>query len=124
VCDPAKQFRLRTAAELLPEAAAANRPVFYDDSSGRPRTVAEVYQNFATRIERDSRQLAAAAPSPFGAFVGGDDVPALIRSLGFDGHQLGAGMAAMLNVFALSALKLLSEGPSASSSFLPPSRAL
>lgn len=35
------------ADEILPEAAAANRNVFYAKDSGRPLSVAEIYQRFA-----------------------------------------------------------------------------
>jgi hypothetical protein len=110
------------AADLLPEAAAANRGIFYDDRTGRPRTVAEIYQSFAQRIDGEARRLAAAAPAPLAGIAGAGDVPALIRNLAFDGHQLTPGMAAMLDVFALSALKLLADKPSGA--LLPPSRAL
>ncbi|HSK41324.1 MAG TPA: hypothetical protein VK943_16285, partial [Arenibaculum sp.] len=37
------------AAALLPQAASANRAVFYE-ASGRPRTVAEIYDRFAGRF--------------------------------------------------------------------------
>lgn len=48
------------AASLLPEAAAANRGVFYD-GQGNPRTVAQVYNHFATRFGDAARQIAANA---------------------------------------------------------------
>jgi hypothetical protein len=37
------------AAQIMPEAANANKPIFYDPS-GRPRTVAEVYQEINRRV--------------------------------------------------------------------------
>ena len=40
-----------SAANLLPEAAAANPSVFYDQTSGSPRTVSDIYRSFAKRIE-------------------------------------------------------------------------
>lgn len=40
-----------TAAEILPTAAAANRGVFYDRSTGRAKTVGEIYQRFAQKFE-------------------------------------------------------------------------
>ncbi|MGE5202709.1 MAG: transglycosylase SLT domain-containing protein, partial [Acidobacteriota bacterium] len=45
------------AAELLPEAAAANKAVFYDTSTGAPKTVAEIYRAFAAKIEQHSHAL-------------------------------------------------------------------
>jgi soluble lytic murein transglycosylase-like protein len=41
---------MQTAADLLPEAAAANRPVFLA-SDGRKRSLDEVYQRFAKRFQ-------------------------------------------------------------------------
>jgi hypothetical protein len=94
------------AADLLPQAAAANRGVFFDAGTGRPRSVADIYQDFATRIGREAQQLAGATPpSTPGAQVSAS----LPRGLTFDGHQLAAPMAAMLNIFTLSALKLLGD---------------
>lgn len=97
------------AADLLPEAAAANRAVFYDTQTGRARSVAEIYESFSRRIGEEAQRFAGAD-----AGAGGDSprtaVPPFIRSLGFDGQQLSAPLAAMLNIFAFSALKLL-DGP-------------
>ncbi len=47
------------AADLLPQAAAANRAVFYDES-GQAKTVAQIYGNFAERLERQVNQYAGA----------------------------------------------------------------
>jgi Transglycosylase SLT domain len=88
------------AADLLPQAAAANRGVFFDVGSGRARSLAEIYQGFAQRIGRDAQQFAAPAPSIPGPAT-------LARSLTFDGRQLSPPMAAMLELFASSALQLL-----------------
>jgi hypothetical protein len=49
------------AAALLPDAAQANRAVFYDKETGRPRTVKEVYDRFARSIETKSSQFAGVA---------------------------------------------------------------
>ncbi len=46
-----------SGAALLPEAAAANRGVFYD-AQGNPRTVAQIYNHFATRFGDTARQIA------------------------------------------------------------------
>lgn len=95
-----------SGATLLPEAAAANRSVFYD-ASGRPLSVAQIYQSFSAKINQQATQLAGAAPPPAAALGTGSDVPALIRGLTFDGRQLSSPMAAMLNLFTLAALKLI-----------------
>jgi hypothetical protein len=99
------------AADLLPDAAAANRTVFYDDRTGRARSVAEIYQSFSSKIAADAQRLTSAAP-PANLPAASAGSPAFIRSLSFDGHRLTPAMAAMLNVFAVSALKLLGDGPS------------
>ncbi|MEJ0068051.1 MAG: hypothetical protein WDO24_04215 [Pseudomonadota bacterium] len=52
------------AADLLPQAAQANRNVFYDRDSGRPRTVGDIYQLFARSIESKQTQLAGAPDLP------------------------------------------------------------
>jgi Transglycosylase SLT domain len=46
-----------TGAALLPDAAAANRGVFYN-SDGSPRTVAQIYNHFASRFGDTARQIA------------------------------------------------------------------
>ena len=45
-----RHFGAKPAAELLPEAAAANRSVFYDPQSGAPRTVSDIYRSLAARV--------------------------------------------------------------------------
>ena len=47
------------AAKLLPDAAAANRDVFYDQQ-GNARTVAQIYNHFATRFGNTAVQIASA----------------------------------------------------------------
>ncbi len=106
-------------AELLPEAAAANRGVFYD-AAGRPLSVAQIYQSFSSRINQQAAQFAGAGASPIAGLATASEVPPFIRGLTFDGRQLATPMAAMLNLFALSALKLLgTAAPAPKSSLLP-----
>jgi hypothetical protein len=98
------------AADLLPEAAAANRDVFYG-ANGRKLSVAEIYAGFSRRINGDAQRFAATAPTPSGPASSTADLPTLIQSLGFTGQELTPSMTAMLNLFALSALKLLAPDP-------------
>jgi hypothetical protein len=98
-------------ADLLPEAAAANRNVFYD-AAGRPLSVAQIYQSFSTKINQQAAQFGSAGASPIAGLASASGVSPFIRSLGFDGRQLSSPVAAMLNLFALSALKLLDTAPS------------
>lgn len=41
----------QAGAEILPEAAAANRGIFYRKESGRPTTLREIYQRFAQKFQ-------------------------------------------------------------------------
>ncbi|WP_207458066.1 hypothetical protein [Azospirillum sp. SYSU D00513] len=45
-----KESPNRQARELFPEAAAANRAVFYDKETGRPKTLKEIYDRFADKF--------------------------------------------------------------------------
>lgn len=51
------------AANLLPEAAAANRAVFYD-ANGRPKSVAAIYDHFALKMEGKGIDIPADAVAP------------------------------------------------------------
>ncbi len=99
------------AADILPDAAAANRSVFYD-SNGDAKTVAQIYRSFSDKIERQISQYASA--------TGADtDVSAETVAL-HDAADLGTDASApsspsslgALNIFMLAALKLISDGPS------------
>jgi hypothetical protein len=113
------------AAELFPEAAAANRAVFYD-ADGQPKTLSQIYQSFADRINRQAEHFSATADaagttasSPVGEAATGaapassGGTPAFIRSLGFTADRLDPSMIGTLDLFALSALKLLGGTPDA-----------
>jgi hypothetical protein len=49
------------AAKLLPDAAAANPSIFYD-GSGHAKSVREIYQSVASKIEKDADAFAGGAP--------------------------------------------------------------
>lgn len=53
----------RAAAPLFPAAAAANRGVFFG-SDGRPRSVAEIYDRFAAKLQRGAEIAAGGKPLP------------------------------------------------------------
>ena len=96
-------------AALLPRAAVANRGVFYDES-GQARTVAQIYQAFAQRIDGEAQRFSTADTRNAGPpAAAATDVPAFISRLGFHGQQLSQPMVTMLNAFALSALQLLAN---------------
>jgi len=116
-----------SAAKLLPDAAAANPSIFYD-GSGRAKTVREIYQSVASKIEKDASAFAGDSPSTMpasspsasfavaslgGALGLGSDAPsasagisALGHTVDWSGVKLSAPMLQMLNVVALAALKM------------------
>jgi Transglycosylase SLT domain len=63
-----------TAARLFPNAAAANRSIFYDRSSGRARSVSEVY---SVLQQRYASAATSAATQGAMASVGGDIKPSV-----------------------------------------------
>lgn len=69
-------------ATVLPDAAAANRGVFYD-AQGNPRTVAQIYNHFADRFGDTARQVATAntsAPSSSGSSASSFTPAAMARA--------------------------------------------
>lgn len=57
---------MQKAAVLFPEAARANRNVFYDTSTGRAKTLDEVYAFFDNKFSDDGGAMVAAAEPDFG----------------------------------------------------------
>jgi hypothetical protein len=74
--------------------------------------VGEIFRSYAERIERDAHQFAASAGGEAPAISTSGGAPSFVHSLGFTGKELTAPLAAMLDIFAASALKLLSDAPS------------
>src|SRR5579871_768190 len=86
-----------SAARLFPNAAAANRSIFYDRASGRARSVSEVYavlqQRYASAASSSATQSAIAA-------VGGVPAPpAAIASANVSSNPPVADGAAYLSTF-------------------------
>ena len=98
------------AADLLPEAAASNRGVFYDSSTGAPRTVAEIYRSFAQQLSRNAAAagtaVADAGPAA-GTSSTGSAFKAFLAQAGLGGSLLGDPIRSMLSALAASALRLL-----------------
>ncbi len=97
------------AVDILPEAASANRSVFFDTKTGEPRTVAALYRNFSNRIEKSAtayRPLGAAvAASSATNGVATPDGSATVAGR-FDRSRLAAPLATF-NAMMLVAIKLL-----------------
>jgi hypothetical protein len=114
------------AAKLLPDAAAANPSIFYD-SAGRAKSVGDIYQTVAAKIEKDASAFADDAPMslpspaslPVAAIAStlgtglGSGVSSLGRSLDWSGVKLSGPMLQMLNVVALAALKMTDDSADA-----------
>jgi hypothetical protein len=110
------------AADLLPEAAAANHAVFYDNRTGAPRTVAEIYQGFADKFTKATHALdaaavaadaaptnaAAAKPGIAGSFA------TVLGRVGMVGSILGQPMRPLLDALAASAMRLIGNRSGAS----------
>ena len=86
------------AADLMPDAAAANRGVFFDPS-GHARSLGEIYQVFSDRIDTEAQRFDK--PSAPGAST--SDALAFIRTLGFSATKINPSLSTMLALFALSA---------------------
>jgi hypothetical protein len=101
-----------SAASLFPEAAAANRSVFYNRKTGAARTVAEIYRSFASKLERRSDDFALAMQGPMpGAAGGASASPAaampLARPHGPLPLRVNTALVTMYNVIALTAMKTM-----------------
>jgi transglycosylase-like protein with SLT domain len=125
------------AAKLLPDAAAANPSIFYD-TSGRAKTVGEIYQTVAAKIEKDATAFGGAAPTTTPSVMSlaamaetlsdpsGPATSSLGRTVDWSGVKLSAPMLQMLDVVALAALKMTdeaSDAPPATQAPQPPAAA-
>ncbi len=60
-----------SAAQLFPQAAKANRAVFFDRASGKPRTLNQIYDHFAQKFSGGTTSpLMASGASPHAAAAG------------------------------------------------------
>jgi hypothetical protein len=89
----------QSAAAFMPEAAAANRAVFYD-KTGNPLSLAEVYDHFASRFEG-----APSAATIIAAAQGGDEADG--SELGMSSLRKGAGGGTSMSLFTVMVLSQL-----------------
>ena len=96
------------AADLFPDAAAANRAVFYD-ASGRARSVGEIYRSLSEKIQGlvsgfsdGAATPSAVAPSPAAVATGHQPAAILAR---IPGPRL-----ALSDILTLSAIRLVADG--------------
>lgn len=105
------------AANLLPEAAAANRSVFFDPRSGAPRTVSDLYRSFAAQIERNTADYADAGAKPTPSLTSSGTPAWLPGSL--LGKVAGAPINSVFNALMMTALKLLGGGEDSKTGVAP-----
>ncbi len=77
----------RSAADLFPRAAAANKTIFFDET-GRAKSMREVYRNLISRHDRGTQDAAPALPGdsipvPVNRDPGGPAVPPLQVATGY-----------------------------------------
>jgi hypothetical protein len=85
------------AAKLLPDAASANPSIFYD-GAGHAKSVREIYQSVASKIEKDAdtfsgdapNTLTASSSSPSKSYI----VASMAETLGLDPSLVGAATGA------------------------------
>jgi hypothetical protein len=108
------------AAKLLPDAAAANPSIFYD-GSGHAKSVREIYQSVASKIEKDADAFSGGAPiamasstKPSKAFtvaavaetLGLKDVASALSAGSGSALSVGAGVSALGHGVDFSGVKL------------------
>ena len=104
------------AAQLLPDAAASNRSIFYDGETGRAKSVAEIYRALGSRIEQNASAFAHLDPGGDTAGAASDSTIASIASgaaspapLNFNGLHLSPPVASMLDTLTLAALRMTAD---------------
>ena len=114
------------AADLLPDAAAANHAVFYDNRTGAPRTVAEIYQGFADKFTKATHALDAAAAASTDAAAAKPGIAGSFASVlgrvGMVGSILSQPMRPLLDALAASAIRLIGNRSGTNSATTPAHR--
>ena len=102
------------AADLMPQAAAANRSVFFD-SNGQAKTVGQIYRSFASKIEGQISKFIGGSSTPSadghaGTFDETLASTSAIPPTGIDlPKRLNQSMLTMMNVLSFAALKMLGQ---------------
>ncbi len=99
------------AADILPEAAAANHSVFYDHATGQAKTVSQIYRSFAEKLDSQISQFGGAVGDDATYTLASDDVAsgALSQMPTDVSSKLNQPMLTMMNVIAVAALKLMGQ---------------
>jgi hypothetical protein len=101
------------AADLLPDAAAANPGIFYDSTTGQKRSVAQIYGSLGSHIEADAQDFSGAASAePTTNVASLAAIPQSTSSFArtdFAGLRLSSPVAALFDVMTEAALKLVAS---------------
>lgn len=97
----------RQAKYLFPEAAAANKAVFFDRETGKPKTLKEIYDRFAKKFDEVGGPAAAAATDR----VRRQDMPDgfTTQMPSFSSRGVGGNPLSMYQILALNALETPDE---------------
>ena len=90
---------LKSARDVMPDAAASNTAVFYDRQSGQPKTLAQVYDRFAKKFGGSSGDIVAAGR--------GDDLTQMIRNVASGKSPMDALKSMPLTGYTMLALAAL-----------------
>ncbi|MGQ9366786.1 hypothetical protein [Azospirillum sp. ST 5-10] len=105
-----KDAPMRQAAELFPEAASANKAVFYDRSSGEPKTLKAIYDRFAAKFDETGGPLVSAAANATERVRRGDMPDGFTTQVPtWSTRNLGANPLSIYQVLALNALETPDE---------------
>jgi len=105
-----RQDASASAPALFPEAAAANRSVFYDRKTGMARRLADVYRVFAAKIDPQSNAFARVMEAGSSATAQARAMPLAQPRGPMPLKPRGSGpLLAMFNTMAVTAMKAMGE---------------
>ena len=97
----------RQAKDLFPEASAANKAVFFDKETGKPKTLKEIYDRFAKRFDEIGGPAAPAVADR----IRRQDMPDgfTTQMPSFPSRGIGGNPLSMYQILALNALETPDE---------------
>ncbi|WP_051341507.1 hypothetical protein [Azospirillum halopraeferens] len=105
-----KEAPMRQARELFPEAASANKAVFYDRETGQPKTLKAIYDRFAKRFDETGGPLVSASANATERVRRGDMPDGFTTQVPSGASRTpGANPLSIYQVLALNALETPDE---------------
>ncbi len=92
---------LKSARDVVPDAASSNTAVFYDRQSGQPKTLAQVYDRFAKKFSESTGDIVSADRS------GGTPLTQMIRNVASGKNPMDALKSMPLSGYTMLALAAL-----------------